>query len=226
MDNDTIDYGEWVIPTSWHDITLDMFSDIERYYEDKDKNFDIREVLHIITGKSQDEINALPAEFLDKILNKLSFLSERPETEEPRNWVMVDGEKYIVNTFEKMKTGEYVSFDMAMKNDKHDYSSFMAILCRKQGEIYDSKYEAELFEERKKMFGKVPVMDVMAVVSFFLALWFVQEMNSQLYSRVEEAIDHIQQSIDSSDKIGAFRKYYLTSQVKKLRKSLKSSRST
>ena len=226
MDNDTIDYGEWVIPTSWHDITLDMFSDIERYYEDKNKNFDIREVLHILTGKSKDEINALPSAFLDKILEKLSFLSEKPETEEPRNWIVVDGEKYIVNTFEKMKTGEYVSFDMAMKNDKHDYSSFMAILCRKQGEAYDSKYEAELFEERKKMFGKVPVMDVMAVVSFFLALWFVQETNSQLYSKVEEAINLTQQNIDSSDKIGAFRKYYLTSQVKKLRKLLKSSKST
>ena len=226
MDNNIIDYGEWVIPTSWHNITLDMFSDIEKYYEDKDKNFDIREVLHIITGKSQDEINALPAEFLDKILEKLSFLSEKPETEEPRNWIVVDGEKYIVNTFEKMKTGEYVSFDMAMKNDKHDYSTFMAILCRKQGEIYDSKYEAELFEERKKMFGKVPVMDVMAVVSFFLALWFVQETNTQLSLKVEEAVNLIQQNIDSSDKIGAFRKYYLTSQVKKLRKLLKSSKST
>lgn len=226
MDNDTIDYGSWNVPTSWHDITLDMFSDIERYYADKDKNFDIREVLHIITGKSKDEINALPSDFLDKILEKLSFLSEKPETEEPRNWIVVDGEKYIVNTFEKMKTGEYVSFDMAMKNDKHDYSTFMAILCRKQGEAYDSKYEAELFEERKKMFGKVPVMDVMAVVSFFLALWFVQETNSQLYSKVEEAINLTQQSIDSSDKIGAFRKYYLTSQVKKLRKLLKSSKST
>lgn len=226
MDNDIIDYGEWVIPTSWNDITLDMFSDIERYYADKDKNFDIREVLHILTGKSKDEINALPAEFLDKILEKFSFLSEKPETEEPRNWVVVDGEKYIVNTFEKMKTGEYVSFDMAMKNDKHDYSTFMAILCRKQGEVYDSKYEAELFEERKKMFGRVPVMDVMAVVSFFLALWFVQEMSSQLYSKVEEAISLTQQSIDSSDRIGAFRKYYLTSQVRKLRKSLRSSRNT
>lgn len=226
MDNNIIDYGEWVIPTSWNDITLDMFSDIERYYADKDKNFDIREVLHILTGKSKDEINALPSNFLDIILNKLSFLSEKPYTSEPRNWIVVDGEKYIVNTFEKMKTGEYVSFDMAMKNDKHDYSTFMAILCRKQGEIYDSKYEAELFEERKKMFGKVPVMDVMAVVSFFLALWFVQETNTQLSLKVEEAVNLTQQSIDSSDKIGAFRKYYLTSQVKKLRKLLKSSKST
>lgn len=224
MDNETIDYGSWNVPVKWDDITLDMFSDIERYYGDKDKNFDIREVLHILTGKSADEVNALPAEFLEEILGKLTFLNERPEVSEPRNYVVIDGEKYVVNTFEKMKTGEYVSFDMALKADKHDYSSFLAILCRKEGEKYDSHYEAELFEQRKKMFGKVPVTDVMPIISFFLTLWFVRETHSQLFSKVEEAVNLIQQNIDSSDKIGVFRRYYLNLRMKKLRKLLESNR--
>lgn len=225
MGNYTIDYGEWYCPASWNEITLDMFSDIERYYDDKDKNFDIRDVLHILTGKSMDEINALPAEFLETIMSHLAFLHTKPEVKEPTNRITVNGEEYIVNTFEKMKTGEYVSFDMALKNDKHDYSSFLAILCRKQGEPYDSKYEAELFEDRKKMFGKVPVVDVLPIVNFFLMLWFVQENHSQLYSAVEEAINLIQRSIDSSDKIGAFKRRSLNSQMKRLRKSLESNRS-
>lgn len=223
-EKDIIDYGEWNVPTSWKDITLDMFSDIERYYGDKDKNFDIREVLHILTGKSADEVNALPAEFLEEILGKLTFLNKRPEVGEPRNYVVIDGEKYVVNTFEKMKTGEYVSFDMAMKADNHDYSSFLAILCRKEGEKYDSKYEAELFDQRKKMFGKVPVTDVMPIISFFLTLWFVRETHSQLFSKVEEAVNLIQQNIDSSDKIGVFKKRSLNLRMKKLRKLLESNR--
>ena len=49
MDKDTIDYGEYNIPTDWNQVTLKMFSDIERYYGDKDKKFDAREVLHIFT---------------------------------------------------------------------------------------------------------------------------------------------------------------------------------
>lgn len=224
MDNETIDYGSWNVPVKWDDITLDMFSDIERYYGDKDKNFDIREVLHILTGKSADEVNALPAEFLEEILGKLTFLNERPEVSEPRNYVVIDGEKYVVNTFEKMKTGEYVSFDMALKADKHDYSSFLAILCRKDGEKYDSHYEAELFEQRKKMFGKVPVTDVMPIISFFLTLWFVRETHSQLFSKVEEAVNLIQQNIDSSEKIGAFKRRSLNLRMKKLRKLLESNR--
>lgn len=223
-EKDIIDYGEWTIPTSWDQITLDMFSDIERYYADKDKQFDIREVLHILTGKSNDEINALPAEFLESILEKLSFINTKPEEKEPKNEIIIDGEKYFINTMEKMKTGEYVSFDMALKNDKHDYSSFLAILCRKQGEAYDSKYEAELFEERKKMFGGVSITKVLPLISFFLTLWFVQRSHSQLYSLVEEAINHIQQSIDNSPKIGVFKRRSLNSQMKKLRKLLESSR--
>ena len=225
MDDNKIDFGEWRVPESWNDITLDMFSNIERYYEDKDKQFDIRDVLHILTGKSRDEINALPAEFLETIMTHLVFLQTKPEVKEPTNKIVVNGEEYIVNTFEKMKTGEYVSFDMALKNDKHDYSSFLAILCRKQGEPYDSKYEAELFEERKKMFGKVPVVDVLPIVNFFLMLWFVQENHSQLYSAVEEAINLIQRSIDSSENLGAFKRRSLNSQMKRLRKSLESNKS-
>ena len=222
-----IDFQEWIVPTKWSDVTLDMFSDIERYYQDKDeKTFDIRDVLHILTNHTIDEINALPAEFLDEIMTHLVFLQTSPKIGEPSNKIVIDGETYQVNIFEKLKTGEYVSFDMAMKADKYDYSTFMAILCRKEGEKYDSHYEAELFDDRKKMFGKQPVTKIMPICSFFLNLWFVSESHSQLYSKVQEAISLTQQNIDSSDKIGVFRRFYLNYRLKTLAKSLKSSNST
>ena len=225
-EKDIIDYGSITVPTKWDDVTLDMFADIERYYQDKDKDFDVREVLHIMIGKDIDFINSLPAEFLDAIMQKLSFLQTQPQIGEASNKIEIDGETYQVNVFEKLRTGEYVSFDMAMKADKYDYSTFMAILCRKEGEKYNSKYEAELFDERKKMFGKQPVTRIMPIVSFFLNLWFVQESHSQLYSKVQEALNLTQRNLDSSGKIGVFRKFYLNWQMRKLRRSLKSSNST
>jgi len=225
-EKDIIDYGSITVPTKWDDVTLDMFSEIERYYQDKDKDFDVREVLHIMIGKDIDFINSLPAEFLDIIMQKLSFLQTQPEIGEATNKIVIDGETYQVNVFEKLRTGEYVSFDMALKADKHDYSTFMAILCRKDGEKYDSHYEAEVFDSRKKMFGKQPVTKIMPIVNFFLHLWFVQGSYSQLYSKVEEAISLTQHNIENSDKIGVFKRYYLNWQMKKLKKSLKSSNST
>lgn len=225
-EKDIIDYGSITVPTKWDDVTLDMFADIERYYQDKDKDFDVREVLHIMIGKDIDFINSLPAEFLDAIMQKLSFLQTQPEIGEASNKIEIDGETYQVNVFEKLRTGEYVSFDMAMKADKYDYSTFMAILCRREGEKYNSKYEAELFDERKKMFGRQPVTKIMPIVSFFLNLWFVQESHSQLYSKVQEALDLTQRNIDNSGKIGVFRRFYLNWQMRRLKRSLKSSNST
>lgn len=228
MDNekDIIDYGSWSVPVRWEDVTLKQYQEIEKYYEDKDKNFDIREVLHIFTNHSEDEINALPVDFLEVIMTHLLFLQTKPEEIEPTNKIIINGEEYFINFMEKLKTGEYIAADMAMKNDKHDYASFLAILCRKQGEVYDSKFEAEVFEERRKMFENQPVINIFPILGFFLSLYAQLQIPSLLYTKVEEAINLIQQNIDNSDKIGDFKKYYMNLRMKKLRKLLESTNNT
>jgi len=224
MDKEVIkDFGKWNVPTKWDDITLKIYQEIEKYYEDKEtKEFDVREVLHILTNKDWDEINALPAEFLDTILTHLIFLTTTPEVGEASNKITIDGVEYKINVMEKLKLGEYVAVDTVLKADKHDYASILAILCRKEGEIYDSTYEAEVFDKRKEMFENQPVTKILPIVSFFLDLYITLETPSQLYSQVENAISHIQQTIDSSQKIGASKRLSLNWQMKKLRKSLKS----
>lgn len=226
MKEDIIDFGTFSVPTRWEDLDLATYSEIERYYGDEDKKFDVREVLHIFTHKTVDEINQLPAEFMQILLEKLSFLETKPEIAEPSNKIIVNGEEYMINIFEKMKTGEYVASDAVIKGDKHDYASILAILCRKKDEVYDSHFEAELFEKRREMWGKQPVVKILPLVNFFLQLWYVQGMNSQLYSQVEEAVNHIQQNIDNSPKIGVFKRLYLNWRMKKLKRLLKSNKNT
>ncbi|WP_295590198.1 hypothetical protein [uncultured Methanobrevibacter sp.] len=228
MKNEDIikDFGSWNVPTSWNDITLKIYEEIERYYEGKDEKFDVRDVLNILTDKTEDEINALPAEFLDVILTHLVFLATTPEVGEPTNKIVIDGEEYSINFMEKLKLGEYVAIDNVLKADKHDYASMLAILCRKKDEIYDSKFEAEVFEKRKEMFEKQPVMKILPIISFFLNLYIASERLSHMYSAVEEGISHIQQNIESLEKIGVFKKLSLNWQMKKLKKSLRSIKST
>lgn len=226
MKEDIIDFGTFSVPTRWEDLDLATYSEIERYYGDEDKKFDVREVLHIFTHKTVDEINQLPAEFMQILLEKLSFLQTKPEIAEPSNKIIVNGEEYMINIFEKMKTGEYVASDAVIKGDKHDYASILAILCRKKDEVYDSHFEAELFEKRREMWGKQPVVKILPLVNFFLQLWYVQRMNSQLYSQVEEAVNHIQQNIDNLPKIGVFKRLYLNWRMKKLKRLLKSNKNT
>ena len=226
MDNENvIDFGSWHCPTSWEEITLKQFQEIEKYYSNKDKYFDIREVLHIFTNKTEDEINELPIVFTNKLLNELSFLKEQPQYGDASASIEIDGEKYSINVMEKLKTGEYVAIDTILKSDPHDYISILAVLCRKNGEIYDSKFEAELFEERQKLFAKQPIMKIMPLISFFLNLYILRMTHSQLYSEVEEGLNLIQQNIDNSENLGVFKRHSLNSQMKKLRKLLKSNKS-
>jgi len=223
---DNIDYGQWTVPTSWDEITLKMFEDIERYYDDKDKKFDARDVLQIFTNKSMDEINALPMELTEMLMDKLLFLQEKPQDVEPSNKVKIDGEEYIINVMEKLKTGEYVTIDTILKGDKYDYGSILAVICRKKDEVYDSKFEAEVFENRKEMWERQPIMKIMPTLGFFLNLYMTLRIPTQLSLEVEEELNRIQRRIETSEKLGAFRKRYLNWRMRRLRKLLKSSRNT
>lgn len=226
MDNENvIDLGKWTVPTKWDDVTLEMFQKIEKYYSDKDNDFDARDVLDIFTDHTRDEIDQLPINFTEKLMNELSFLKEQPNYGDASPKIEIDGEEYSINVMEKLKTGEYVAIDTILKNDSHDYISILAVLCRKNGEIYDSKFEAEVFEERQKLFAKQPIMKIMPLLSFFLSLYIVRMTHSQLYSEVEEGLNLIQQNIDNSENLGVFKRRSLNSQVKKLRKLLKSNKS-
>ena len=223
----TIDYKEWNVPTKWEEITLAQFEKIQKFYEgEEERKTDIRDIVHILCNKTVDEVNELPAEFLNIILDKLSFTTEKPEMEEPSNNVEIDGVTYQVNIMEKMKTGEYVATEMIMKNDKNDLAGILAVLCRKEGEVYDSKFENEVLAERKNMFLAQPVTKVLPVCAFFLDLWMASEGVSRLYTALEENINRIAQNIQSSRKLGLGRKLYMKWQIRKLRKSLKSIKST
>lgn len=223
-DKNIIDFKEWNVPTSWNDITLGKYEKIEAFFSEKENGFDMRECIHILCDKTIDEVNALPVEFVEDIMDYLKFLNEKPNVKEPTNSIIIDGEKYSINFMEKLKLGEYVSADNVLKNDKHNYAALLAILCRKDGEIYDSKFEAELYEDRVKLFEKQPITEILPIISFFLSLYVQLGIPSVLYTQVEEALNHIQQSIDNSQKIGGWKKLCMKWRITRLRKSLKSNK--
>lgn len=217
-DNNIIDYGEVTIPTSWDELTLKQYQEIERYYEDKDKEFDVREVLHIFTNRTLDEINAMPLDILDILLDKLSFITQSKPHPEPSNKIEIDGETYMVNTMEKMKTGEYISTQTVLKADKHNYAAILAILCRKEGEIYDSNFEANVLNSRIELFEKQPITKILPIITFFLTLYEQLVIPSLLSSQTMEAINLTRQNIETSRKNGEVSKRFMRSAMKTLKK--------
>jgi len=222
---DKINLGSWNIPTSWDDITLKQFQDIDNYYKGREKEPDIREMLHILAGKTIDEVNQLPVEFLEIIFDKLSFMNEQPVVGEPTNKIELDGVTYQVNIMNKLKTGEYVAVDSVVKTDAANFAAILAIICRKEDEIFDSKFENEILEDRIKMFENAPITKVLPIMNFFINCYILSETPSQLYSMVEEEINLTRQNIQDSVKNGVITKLSSKWQMRKLRKLEKSLKS-
>lgn len=222
-DNNIIkDFGNITVPTNWNDVTLKMYQEIEQFYSERNDSFDVREVVHILCGKDKDVINSLPFEIFEKILNKLSFLSEKPDFGEPTNKIKIDNEEYIIHFEQQLKVGEYIAADTIMKNDKHNYAALLAILCRKDGELYDSKFENEIVEGRIKMFENQPVIKVMSLIQFFFLLSNILFLPTLLSSSIEEAISHTAKSIETSHQNGTISKRSMKLLMKKLKKLEKS----
>ena len=219
------DFGEWKVPSSWDDLTLGKFQELERLYDTEDGNerkFDVRDVLDLMTDRTKDEINELPIEFTDSLLRKMYWLHEQPEFGKPSNKITVDGVQYTVHNENEMKFGEYVALDTALKGDKHNYAAMLAILCRKDGEIFDAKFENEILPSRIEFWKNVSVMKVMPIVSFFLELSSMSLQVSQLSLEIQEGINHILKHIETSKQNGVFSALYTKWQVRKLKKLQKS----
>ncbi len=224
-ENEIIDLGVWNCPKDWSDLTLKQFCDLQRFYSDKDKDFDAREVLHILCNKSVDEVNQLPIEFTESILSKMEFLTTQPEYGKPSNKLTINGVEYIINTQNKMKTGEYIAVTTSVKSDPFNYPAILAVLARKENEIYDSKFENEVLEDRIKMFENIPALQAMPSVAFFLNLYMVSALPSLLSSKVEDAISLVQRHILTLRKDGLRSRHatrLLMKKLKKLKKSIKS----
>lgn len=217
------DFGEWKVPSSWDDLTLGKFQELERLYDgEEERKFDVRDVLDLMTDRTKDEINELPIEFTDMLLRKMYWLHEQPDFGKPSNKITVDGVQYTVHNENEMKFGEYVALDTAMKGDKHNYAAMLAILCRKNGEIFDAKFENEILPSRIEFWKNVSVMKVMPIVSFFLELSSMSLQVSQLSSEIQEGINHILKHIETSKRNGVFSALYTKWQVRKLKKLQKS----
>lgn len=217
------DFGEWKVPQSWDDLTLGKFQELERLYDgDEERKFDVRDVLDLMTDRTKDEINELPIEFTDMLLRKMYWLHEQPDFGKPSNKITIDGETYTVHNENEMKFGEYVALDTALKGDKHNYAAMLAILCRKDGEIFDAKFENEILPSRIEFWKNVSVMKVMPIVSFFLELSSMSLQVSQLSLEIQEGINHILKHIETSKQNGVFSALYTKWQVRKLKKLQKS----
>lgn len=177
MNKDT-DFGKWEVPTSWDDVTLRQIQELDALHEAAPS---LTKVVSVLTGKPLEIVEQLPLQFTNSIISKMDFIREQPNVE-PSPSCVIGGERYSVNVTEEMKLLEFVAVEDILKNNKDDAAGILAVVCRKDGELYDSEFENKVFAERKEMFLNASCMAVLPVISFFLLKWAIYEQTSQRYS--------------------------------------------
>lgn len=220
------DFGNITVPTSWDDITLRQFVDLMRLQEEEGKDeLSIVDIMAVLTGTDKKYIYSLPSDFANTIMAHLLFLNE-PLKEEPKAEVEINGDVYKINYMEKLKFGEYTDANTIMANDKFDYASLLAILCRREGEKYDDDFIADHIEKRTEMWNNQPITKVYPLVCFFLTLSAISGQHLQHYmTDAEQAINQSLTHIEDSLKDGAVKKFSLNYvkvrwKLRKLRKCM------
>ena len=181
------DFGEWNVPESWDDITLGQLMELDALNEEVPS---LTKVVSVLTGKPLDVVEQLPLQFTNSIISKMDFIREQPNVE-PSPSCVIGGERYSVNVTEEMKLLEFVAVEDILKNNKDDAAGILAVVCRKDGEVYDSEYENKVFAERKEMFLDAPCTAVLPVISFFLLRWSLSNQTSQRYSVMKEEVQNL-----------------------------------
>lgn len=215
------DFGKWNVPESWDDVTLGQVQALDALGGSTPS---LNDIVAILSGKTADEVAELPIQFANALLSKMEFIKERPEIE-PSPYCMIGGERYSVNVVEEMKLGEFVAVETVLNADKDDVASVLAVICRKDGELYNTEFENKVFPQRKELFLNASCMAVLPVVAFFLLRWEICENSSRRYSQMKSvALNLTQTCIDDlgkpMDGIGYLSRLRARRKLKRLKKHI------
>ena len=221
MDNIKYDFGDYNTPTKWEDITLKQLQDLEALYDGEDVK--VTDLISVLCGKDKDEVDQLPIQFTEKIVEAMAFLQTPIPEQKPTNTITINGEVYKVNTDRQMKTLEAISAQKMIDADKHNYAGVLAIVCRREDEIYDSKFENEILPERIALFETQPAIKVKPLIDFFLRIWLLRTMPTAISSDLREKLEELARDTEILQVDGGISKRSMRSlqkQIKVLQKSL------
>lgn len=209
------------IPTSWEEITLNQFVQLQSLYANENKP-SFNEIISVLTNIELNELNEYPYFIIEKLMDKLDYLSQEI-TDKASNKIEINGETYQINYLEHLKFGEYVDVNTVIDGDKNNFKAILAILCRKEGEIYNDDFIALELNKRMDMFDMQPITKVYPLINFFLTLSMTSEHNMKQYlENLKDLANHTVQHYINSLKSGLGRKRFLNWRMRKLQKLKKS----
>ena len=200
-----------------------------------------KDILKVFSDIDPEKIDLLPVELYEQLMGHLSFTVTPYESKAPSKHITINGIDFVVNDMESLKVKEYKDVDTILRVNKFDYPSLLAILCRKKtgthhdnvtgfkwdiNEDYTDEFANKIFDARREMFAKLPISDVMPVISFFLLKSVASKQVSQkslttLGHQLRELAENIENSVDSMD-LSRWSKIRVKRTLKKYKKQIDS----
>lgn len=210
------------IPVTWDDITLNKFIEIRKLYSKNDGKPNQIDLLALITEKDVEYVKSLPATFVIELVNAMQFLNT-PITDKVSNKIVIDDITYQINFKEDLKFLEFVDCNTVIESDENNFAAILAILCRKENEVYDDNFIATELDNRIKMFGECSMTQIQPLIAFFLNCLMTSSQVMQLFSdNLKEQVNNILDNYMNLMRNGAGKKRCTILQMRKLKKLQKS----
>lgn len=196
------------IPKSWDEIPLSKWLDLRNAYEDKtsDKDKNIH-ILSILIDRPYEEVMQYPISVIQKLTEAISFINEEIKFEYT-NEISINDEIYRINIKDELKFGEFVDAETVLQAKEEEkevkYAILLAILCRKEGEVYDEEFKRKKLNDRIELFSNQPITKVYPLMNFFLVCSIASQMNMKEYLDKEvelgnQLLDSIENSLNCGD---------------------------
>lgn len=217
----TFENQEVFVPESWSDIRL---SDYEHWFATQPQSrIDQVKLVAQICNMSAEPLLQNPTQLFDTICDTVSFAFEEYRGT-AKNEIRIGDKNYVISFTDELTLAEWVDIESVYENGENAQSylsDILAILCRPQGEVYDSKK----CSKRKQMFGQLTMDKVLPLLAFFLLQKERYQIASNLYSEVKALADQYLHHIQIFAESGAGTKslpiwqkikyYFLTKSLKK-----------
>ena len=139
---------------NWNNVTTKQYIELLQLYNKDD----------LTTGQLTVGIQTI----LDlKDGSDLSFINEDIPSE-PSNIVELNGELYKIDYLKDLKTLEYIDANMTLKEDSYNFGQLLAILCRKDNEVYDDDFIANKLDDRIELFNSASIVKTKPLIDFFV----------------------------------------------------------
>jgi hypothetical protein len=155
-----------MIPTSWNDVTVNQYqllNTLDRSDFKTDLQYSIR-LVNLLCNIDSEDISLLD---FNNIVSHLGFI-QKPIDEIIKDKILIKGLSYEwVADLNSLSVGEMLSveqiIDMEGLSYNHSIDVIAAILLRPKDEVFNS----DLFQERRELFGDIPITELIGMVNFF-----------------------------------------------------------